>query len=45
MRGKAMHLVVSVCVCIYFLCDQKINLFSALPFKNILLSVLYYLLV
>ena len=51
MRSRVMHLIASVCVCMYvclyiyvcILCDQKIDLFSVLPFEKFLLSVLYYL--
>ena len=39
MRIKVMCLVVLVYVCVY------VDLFSALPFEKILLSVLYYLIV
>ena len=36
---------VGLYIIMYNICHQKIDLFSALPFKKVLLSVLYYLLV
>ena len=48
MRSRVMRLVASVCVCMYvcmyvYICDQKIDLFSALLFEKLLLCVLHYL--